>query len=54
MDLAAHLAFPDVSIDQHVKRRVVALGHSLDDGAAIYLDTKYWISLRDCATDART
>jgi hypothetical protein len=49
MNIAAHRANPGISIDQHVKRRVVALGRSLDDRAAIYLDTKFWIMLRECA-----
>jgi hypothetical protein len=49
MEIAAHRARPDVSIEQHVKRRVVALGRSLDQRIAIYLDTKFWIMLRDCA-----
>jgi hypothetical protein len=54
MDIAAHRANPEVSIDQHVERRVVALGRSLDDRTAIYLDTKFWIILRECATGKRT
>lgn len=35
--------------ERHVENRVVALGRSLDGRAAIYLDTKFWIVLRDCA-----
>jgi hypothetical protein len=54
MDITAHRANPEVSIDQHVERRVVALGRSLDDRTAIYLDTKFWIILRDCAAGKRT
>jgi hypothetical protein len=54
MDIAAHRANPEVSIDQHVERCVVALGRSLDDRTAIYLDTKFWIILRECAAGTRT
>ncbi len=54
MDIAEHRANPKVSIDQHVERCVVALGRSLDDRTAIYLDTKFWIILRECATGKRT
>jgi hypothetical protein len=50
MDIFAHRAAPGISIDQHVKRRVVELGQSLDNRAAIFLDTKFWILLRDCAS----
>ena len=49
MDIAAHRANPGVSLERHVKSRVVALGRLLDGRAAIYLDTKFWIVLRDCA-----
>jgi hypothetical protein len=54
MDIAAHRANPEVSIDHHVGRCVVALGRSLDGHTAIYLDTKFWIVLRDCAAGKRT
>lgn len=54
MDIDAHRANPEVSIDQHVERCVVALGRSLDDRIAIYLDTKFWIILRDGAAEKRT
>jgi hypothetical protein len=54
MDVDAHRANPEVSIDQHVERCVVALGRSLDGRTAIYLDTNFWIILRDCAAGKRT
>jgi hypothetical protein len=54
MDIDAHRANTEVSIDQHVERRVVALGRSLDDRTAIYLDTNFWIILRECAAGKRT
>ncbi|MDN5005544.1 hypothetical protein ACFQZO_32310 [Bradyrhizobium sp. GCM10027634] len=50
MDIAAHRAHPEVSLDGHVKSRVVELGQSLARRVAIYLDTKFWIILRDCAS----
>lgn len=49
-----HRATPQISIDRHVKSRVVALGRSLDSRTAIYLDTKFWIILRECAEGKRT
>jgi hypothetical protein len=54
MEIDAHRANPEVSIDQHVERRVVALGRSLDGRVPIYLDTKFWIILRECAAGKRT
>jgi hypothetical protein len=53
MDIDAHRATPHVSINQHVKRRVVELGQSLESRAAVFLDTKFWIILRDCAVGTR-
>jgi hypothetical protein len=49
MDFSAHRAHPEISLDRHVKRRVVELGQSLEQRLAVYLDTKFWIILRDCA-----
>ena len=40
-----------ISIDQHVKRRVVELGELLDARTAIYLDLNFWILLRKGALD---
>lgn len=40
-----------ISIDQHVKRRVVELGQLLDARTAIYLDLNFWILLRKVALD---
>ena len=34
-------------IDDHVRRAVVALGEKLVGKRAVYLDTNYWIRLRD-------
>lgn len=49
MDIAAHRANPEISLERHVKSRVVELGRGLESRSAIYLDTKFWIMLRDCA-----
>jgi hypothetical protein len=49
MDIAAHRANPEISVERHVKSRVVELGRRLERRAAVYLDTKFWIMLRDCA-----
>jgi hypothetical protein len=49
MDIEAHRASPEISLERHVKSRVVELGRLLETRAAIYLDTKFWIVLRDCA-----
>lgn len=51
MDIAAHLAYPEISLEKHVESRVVEVGQSLERRTAIYLDTKFWIVLRDCAAD---
>lgn len=45
-----HKATPNVSLDQHVKSRIVALGKSIDGRVRIYLDTKFWVILRKAST----
>ncbi|MEW5425241.1 hypothetical protein [Amorphus sp. 3PC139-8] len=42
-----HFKKPDVSIDQHTKRRIRTLGRSLRPRHAVYLDMCFWIALRD-------
>jgi hypothetical protein len=49
MDIQAHRATSGILLEGYVKRRVVELGQALEDRAAIYLDTKFWILCRDCA-----
>ncbi len=49
-----HRASPDVSIDEHVRRRQLELAQSLEQKQAIYLDLKFWIILRDVAAGLRT
>jgi hypothetical protein len=45
---AKHKAEPRKSLDSYLKERRLALGKELKDRKKIYLDTKYWILLRDC------
>ncbi len=44
-----HRASPEVSLDQHRRRRIHAFGRSLMTRKAIYLDLRFWIGLRDAA-----
>ena len=44
-----HRASPEVSLEQHRRRRVHAFGHSLMTRKAVYLDLRFWIGLRDAA-----
>jgi hypothetical protein len=44
-----HRANGHISLDRHVKSRVVELGRFLDKRTAIYLDTNFWILLRKAA-----
>lgn len=44
-----HRAEPDVSVETHVCRLRLALGGSIAERTAVYLDTRYWIFLRDAA-----
>jgi hypothetical protein len=46
MDIAAHRSNPEISLERHVKSRVVELGRRLENRAAIYLDTKSAKQLR--------
>ena len=49
MNTEYHRSNGHISIDRHVKSRVVELGRLLDARAAIYLDTNFWILLRKSA-----
>lgn len=42
-----HLREPDKVFHQYLKERKLELGHSLKEIKKIYLDTKYWLLLRD-------
>jgi hypothetical protein len=46
-----HRAEPDVSPEDYVRRLRIGLGESLVGRHAVYLDSKYWIYLRDAHLD---
>lgn len=48
-----HRQNPGVSLAKHVHRRHVELTQSLSDRQAIYLDTKFWVILRDTVLGTR-
>lgn len=47
--LARHAATPEVSVREHVERLMAELGDSIAGRHKLYLDTRYWIHLRDAA-----
>lgn len=49
-----HLRNPDVSIDDYVRSLRVQLGEMLSAMRAVYLDTRFWILLRDAAAGRGT
>lgn len=48
-----HRRNPHVSLTEHVHRRHFELTQSLDNRRAIYLDTKFWLILRDTVLGTR-
>lgn len=52
--LQRHLASPEVTLETHVRRCHAALAEQLRPRRVIYLDTKYWIILRDIVAGVRT
>ncbi len=46
MDIKEHRQHPEISLERHLKSRVVELGRALAGKQAIYLDIRYWILLR--------
>jgi hypothetical protein len=56
MDIDEHRQHPDISLERHVKSRVVELGRALAGKQAVYLDIRYWILLRQAllADDSAT
>lgn len=44
-----HRAEPHVSVEAHVRRLRLALAGSVAERSVVYLDTRYWIFLRDAA-----
>jgi hypothetical protein len=47
--LPNHLGQPEVSYLAHVRQKTLALGESIAPSVKVYLDTKFWIYLRDVA-----
>lgn len=47
--ITRHLGSPEVSLEEHRRYRVHALGRDLASRKAIYLDLRFWIGLRDAA-----
>ncbi len=45
--IAEHLLSPNESFEQYVRKFEITLGKNLSEKIPIYLDTKYWILLRD-------
>jgi hypothetical protein len=52
--LQRHIASPDVTLDAYVQGCHITLAEDLRTRRIIYLDTKYWIILRDVAAGVRT
>jgi hypothetical protein len=46
-----HAAEPQISVREHIRRVCLSLGKSIDCRRAVYLDTRYWIFLRDVIRD---
>ncbi|MBN8455443.1 hypothetical protein [Accumulibacter sp.] len=45
---------PDVTIDEHVRRKVVELGKRVTARERIYLDKCFWIHMRAARTNSRS
>ncbi len=52
--ISRHLASPEVSLGEHVRRQQRELGDALQLRRAIYLDQKFWIILREVAAGRRS
>lgn len=52
--LEHHGRSPYVSYETHVRRKVVALGRSLQHHAEIYLDVNFWLMLRNAELGTHT
>lgn len=42
-----HIDHPDLTVEQHLRNKTIALGEEVARRKKVYLDTKYWIFLRD-------
>lgn len=47
--LDTHLAEPEIDIDRHVRRRLLEAGTALLGKRKLYLDTNFWVALRNAA-----
>jgi len=47
-----HQRSPEISLETYVSRARIALGKALTCKTLVYLDTNYWIMLRQAANDA--
>jgi hypothetical protein len=45
--LEYHMKNPDVSVERYIRRKRIELAHEIQSAKKIYLDTKFWIILRD-------
>lgn len=52
--LQHHLDSPDVALSEHMRRRHIDLATTIKSRRAYYLDTKYWIIIRDVVAGLRT
>ncbi|WP_175699229.1 hypothetical protein [Burkholderia ambifaria] len=52
--ISRHLASPDISLGEHVRRQQRKLGDALQLRRSIYLDQKFWIILRDVLAGRRS
>ena len=44
-----HREHPDISFESHIREKRIALGDSISSLDPIYLDTRFWIFIRDAA-----
>ena len=49
LNLDKHQSSPNITLEQHIKKERTTLGESLNSRIAIYLDTRFWIILRNAA-----
>ena len=52
--LKDHIESPDISLNEHMRRRHYELADALKTRRAYYLDTKYWIIIRDVVAGIRS
>lgn len=45
--IAHHKQTPDVSVENYVRRKRIALARGMEQAKKVYLDTKFWLLLRD-------